>query len=158
MFNQFQPAFANVTQHLHRNASLRAIRNALRLGLPTPTALIPGTPLLHFLYKSRANVQFFAPSFNPHFASPVARRRLLNVYAALHAQLHGKPTSLKMVYGTGGEEAGIVSLAWSTPVFEMYAVAGEGTGRAALARAAESVVRWVSGEEGRVFIIGGAVF
>lgn len=95
------------------------------------------------------------PSFDPYFSSPLHKRQLLNLYAKLHAHIHAKPTTLKVVHDVG---TGYVALAWSTPLFEMYAVAPAGTGRAALKRSAEGVVGWVRREEERVFIIGGAVF
>jgi hypothetical protein len=142
-------------QQLQRNGGISSILSAVRLGRPTTTDIIPGTVLRHFLYKSRGNVQFFSPSFAPHFSTPVARRRLLNLYARLHSHLHGKPASLKIHYEMS---VSVISLAWSTPLFEMYAVADGRTTRQALARAAERVVGWVRREEERVFIIGGAVF
>ena len=49
------------------------------------------------------------------------------------------------------------SLAWVTPLFELYGVAGPRTRREALAQSANRVVQWVRREEERVFIIGGAV-
>ena len=49
------------------------------------------------------------------------------------------------------------SLAWVTPLFEFYGVAGPGTRREALAQSANRVIQWVRREEERVFIIGGAV-
>ena len=51
-----------------------------------------------------------------------------------------------------------LALAWSTPLFELYAVAPANTSRAALAQIANKVIQWVRREEERVFIIGGAVF
>jgi|TARA_R110002003_G_scaffold68_13_gene6149 hypothetical protein len=51
-----------------------------------------------------------------------------------------------------------IALAWSTPLFELYAVAPANTSRAALAQSANRIVQWVRKEEERVFIIGGAVF
>jgi hypothetical protein len=95
------------------------------------------------------------PSYAPSFASPIDRRRLLTLYAHLHATLHAKPTSLKIHHETGSS---YIALAWSTPLFELYAVAPPNTSRAALAQGAMKIVQWVRREEERVFIIGGAVF
>lgn len=95
------------------------------------------------------------PSFAPYFASPLDRRRLLSLYAHLHATLHARPAPLKIHHEVGGAW---VALAWSTPLFELYAVAPPNTARAALAQGAMKVVQWVRREEERVFIIGGAVF
>ncbi|OAK99786.1 vacuolar fusion protein MON1 [Phaeosphaeriaceae sp. SRC1lsM3a] len=144
-----------LVESLKRNGSIEVINQAVKTDRPSCTDIIPGTPLRHFLYKSRGNVQFVMPSFDPYFSSPLHKRQLLNLYAKLHAHIHAKPTTLKVVHDVG---TGYVALAWSTPLFEMYAVAPAGTGRAALKRSAEGVVGWVRREEERVFIIGGAVF
>ena len=50
-----------------------------------------------------------------------------------------------------------VALAWVTPVFELYCVAGPTASRNALAHSANKVVQWVRNGEERIFIIGGAV-
>jgi hypothetical protein len=142
-------------QALTLNHSITHIHTAVRTGRPTCTDIVPGSPLRHFLYKSRGNVQFFQPSFHPYFSTPLERRRLLTLYAHLHSTLHAKPTSLKIHHETGSS---CIALAWSTPLFELYAVAPPNTSRAALAQGAMKVVQWVRREEERVFIIGGAVF
>lgn len=131
------------------------IKDAVRTDRPSTVSIVPGTPLRHFLYKSRGNVQFVMPSYSPYFSSPLQKRHLLNLYAKLHATLHAKPTTLKVVHETNTTN---VALGWSTPLFELYAVAPAGTGRSALKMSAERVVQWVRREEERVFIIGGAVF
>ncbi len=81
--------------------------------------------------------------------------RLLNLYNKLHYNLHGKPTTLKVHHETNTTS---IALAWSTPLFELYAVAPVNTSRAALAQGANKIIQWVRREEERVFIIGGAVF
>lgn len=81
--------------------------------------------------------------------------RLLNLYNKLHANLHNKPTALKVHHETSTTS---IALAWSTPLFELYAVAPANTSRAALAQGANKIIQWVRREEERVFIIGGAVF
>jgi len=81
--------------------------------------------------------------------------RLLSLYNKLHASLHSKPSALKIQHETSTT---CTALAWSTPLFELYAVAPASVSRAALAQSANRVVQWVRREEERVFIIGGAVF
>jgi hypothetical protein len=127
----------------------------VRLGRPSCTDIVPGSPLRHFLYKSRGNVQFSMPSYTPYFSSALDRRRLMSLYAHLHAALHAKPAGLKIHHETS---SACIALAWSTPLFELYAVAPPNTSRAALAQGAMKIVQWVRREEERVFIIGGAVF
>lgn len=65
----------DVVALLEKNGSMALIKDAVRKGRPRVTDIIPGTQLLHFLYKSRANVQFTMPSFSPHFNTLIARRR-----------------------------------------------------------------------------------
>jgi len=141
---------------LHRTRSLHAIQEAIQRGRPHPTDLIPGTVLRHFLYKSRAHVQFFMPSLAvAAYETPRLRRRLLSIYHELHASMHTKHAGVRMYHGVSASHA---ALAWVTPLFELYCVAGASTGRNALAQSANKVVQWVQREEERVFLIGGAVF
>ncbi len=65
----------NVVTLLEKNGSMALIKDAVRRGRPKVSDIVPGTPLLHFLYKSRANVQFTMPSFSPHFNTLITRRR-----------------------------------------------------------------------------------
>ena len=51
------------------------VRSALRQGRPSTTDLIPGTVLRHFLYKSKGNVQFVMPAYEPEYGTLLARRR-----------------------------------------------------------------------------------
>jgi hypothetical protein len=73
----------------------------------------------------------------------------------LHTALHSRPVHPKIHHSTSTTHT---SLAWSTPVFELYAIAPANTQRAALAQAANRLIQYVRREEERVFIIGGAVF
>lgn len=65
----------DVVDQLEKNGSMNIIKAAVRQGRPKTTDIVPGTPLRHFLYKSRANVQFAMPSFDPYYNSLVNRRR-----------------------------------------------------------------------------------
>ncbi|KAF4556217.1 putative trafficking protein Mon1 [Elsinoe fawcettii] len=146
---------------MRSNNSLATIQASMRAGRPSTTSLIPSaltanqSVIRHFLYKSRGNVQYVMPSYEPHFHTQVAKRRLLSLYGELSAALHGKAGKCKVVHSVGRDAA---ALAWETPLFELYVVAKPGTGRDLLARGANRVVNWVRREEERVFIIGGAVF
>lgn len=145
----------DVVAQLEKNGSLEVIKEAVRKGRPNTTDIVPGTQLRHFLYKSRANVQFTMPSFSPDFSSLLARRRLMTLYHNLHASTHAKHSHLKVLHCVSKDS---ISLAWTTPIFEFYCVAGPNASRAALAQGANKVIQWVKREEERVFIIGGAVF
>jgi hypothetical protein len=64
-----------VVAQLQKNGSLEIIKKAVRAGRPSTTDIVPGTQLRHFLYKSRANVQFTTSSYTPHFNSLISHRR-----------------------------------------------------------------------------------
>jgi hypothetical protein len=141
---------------LAKSKMLAALAAAMQAGRASCSSLFPnGTPLKHFLYKSRGNVQFTMPSFEPHFGGAVARRKLMTLYAQLHEAVHARNSHLKVLHAVS-EDA--TALAWVTPVFELYCVAGPGAARQAVTQAANRVVHWIRREEERVFIIGGAVF
>ncbi len=144
-----------IIEDMDKSGSMTIIKAAVRRGRPTITDIVPGTVLRHFLYKSRANVQFTMPSYEPHFTTLLARRRLLSLYHTLHASMHAKSAHLKVHHCISREST---SLAWITPLFELYCVAGPHASRNALAQSANKVIQWVRREEERVFIIGGAVF
>jgi hypothetical protein len=167
---------------LTKTGYLSLIRSAAAEGRPKIQTLAPGAQIAHFLYKSRANVQFCMSSlFEPHTspspppptsASPppstsaaatqaseaerlLSRRRLMTLYHELHAAMHAKHSHLKVLHAVSEDAA---SLAWITPVFEFYCVAGPNVSRAALAQGANRAVQWAKREEERLFIIGGGVF
>lgn len=142
---------------------LSTIRTSMQAGRPSITDIAPGTPIRHFLYKSRANVQFTMPSSDTEIGSPIAWRRLMTTYANLHGAVHGRGGAGGAVGGAGVKVFSCVSrqyvaLVWVRPGFELYVVAGAGANRNALAIGAGRVVQWVRREEERVFILGGAVF
>ena len=53
---------------------------------------------------------------------------------------------------------GAASLAWITPVFEFYCIAGPNVSRAVMTQGANKIIQWAKREEERLFIIGGGVF
>jgi hypothetical protein len=116
----------------------------------TPTDIIPGTPIRHFLYKSRQNVQFTMPDW-----AKINRRRIMTLYHKLHAAVHTKHAHLKVCFCSRKQEE---ALAWVLPAFELYVVAAPGAKREAVMKGAQRVVQWVRAEEERLFVIGGATF
>ena len=145
----------SIAAELDKNGSMALIKAAVRAGRPGATDIIPGTVLRHFIYKSKANVQFVMPSYEPDYTTLLARRKLLSLYHRLHASVHAKNAHLKVHHCISRES---ISLAWVTPLFELYCVAGPHASRNALAQSANKIVQWARREEERVFIIGGGVF
>lgn len=145
----------DVAQQMAKNGSLALIREAVKAGRPSVAQVAPGSQISHFLYKSKANVQFCMSSLEPAFGGVLERRRLMTLYHELHASAHAKHTHLKVLHSVS-EDA--TSLAWLTPVFEFYCVGGPNMTRAAMAQGANKIVQWAKREEQRLFIIGGGVF
>lgn len=155
-FYSLQKMKQDLIVQLKKTGATTLLSAAIRRSRP-PTEQILGssTPLIHFLYKSRGNVQYFMPSYPPAFTTPFARRQVLSMYGSLQAAIHSRSTHPKILYGAGTH---LSSIAWATPVFELYAVAERDVERKVLAEAANRVVQYVRKEEERVFIIGGAVY
>ncbi|KAK2062555.1 trafficking protein Mon1 [Colletotrichum caudatum] len=144
-----------VAASLAKSGHLALIQAAVRAGRPRTTDIAPGGQISHFLYKSRANVQFSMSALDPVFSSLMARRRLMGLYHQLHAAAHAKHSHMRVLHSVA-EDA--TALAWITPVFEFYCVAGPNVSRPVLTQGANKVIQWARREEERIFIIGGGVF
>lgn len=169
----------NVSANLKKNGHLDIIKAAVKAGRSRVASVAPGSQISHFLYKSRANVQFCMSTLEP-FSGPskssrgdvvdeadeggqdapgedslAPRRRLMTVYHELHASMHARHSHLKVVHCVGRD---VTSLAWVTPIFEFYCVAGPNVSRAMMTQGANKIIQWAKKEEERLFIIGGGVF
>ncbi|EAW11273.1 guanine nucleotide exchange factor MON1 [Aspergillus clavatus NRRL 1] len=142
-------------EQMDKNESIKIIKEAIKRGRPTTTDIVPGTVLHHFLYKSRANVQFTMSAYGPESSSTFRLRRLMSTYNDLHSSVHAKHAHVKVHHCVSQSTS---SFAWVTPRFELYCVASPNANRNALAQSASKIVQWVQQEEERLFIIGGAVF
>ena len=76
-------------QDLEKSKSMEVIRAALRHGRPSTTDIIPGTVLRHFLYKSKGNVQFVMPSYEPEYGTLLARRRWVTDHSETMVSING---------------------------------------------------------------------
>lgn len=128
------------------------------------------------------------PSYEPHFGTPHAKRKLMSVYQALHSKIHrgigggAAAAGLKVLFERFGTW---LVVAWVEKGWEVYVVAqkrkgvggvvvagcrggnlGGGGGcdgleedeRRGLVEAAARIVWWVGKEEERCFVVGGGVF
>lgn len=145
----------NVAASLAQSGHLATIQAAARVGRPKTVDIAPGGQISHFLYKSRANVQFSMSALDPVYSSLIARRRLMTLYHQLHAAVHAKHSHMRVLHSVS-EDA--TSLAWITPIFEFYCVAGPNVSQAVVTQGANKVIQWARREEERIFIIGGGVF
>lgn len=164
----------NVADSLKKNGHLAIIKAATKAGRARVTSVAPGSQISHFLYKSRANVQFCMSSLEPFSgrvkgSQPseeeddaavlndglVSRRRLMTLYHELHASVHARHSHLKVMHCVGQDAT---SLGWVTPIFEFFCVAGPNVSRAMMTQGANKIIQWAKKEEERLFIIGGGVF
>lgn len=163
-----------VANSLKKNGHLDIIKAATKAGRARVTSVAPGSQISHFLYKSRANVQFCMSSLEA-FSGPtkgaqaideeadtstdddglVSRRRLMTLYHELHSLVHARHSHLKVMHCVGQDAT---SLGWVTPIFEFYCVAGPNVSRAIMTQGANKIIQWAKKEEERLFIIGGGVF
>jgi vacuolar fusion protein MON1 len=154
-FESMQSMKRYLVSEFHRTGSMRVISTALQAGRPSPTDIVPGTGVRHFLFKSKSNVQYFMPTLAHDFNTPDKRRQLMTVYHTLHASVHAKNAAVRVHHSVSPATS---ALAWVTPMFELYCVAGPSAARNALAQSANKIVQWIQREEERIFLIGGAVF
>ncbi|KAI1461991.1 vacuolar fusion protein MON1 [Annulohypoxylon moriforme] len=154
-FFDLQQMRNDVVVELKKKGHLDIIKTAVQQGRTKMNDIAPGTHVSHFLFKSRANVQFCMPSLLPTFSSLVSHRRLMSLYHNLHSTIHAKHTHVKVLHCIGEDST---SLAWITPIFEFYCVAGPNASRAVMTQGANKIIQWAKREEERLFIIGGGVF
>ncbi|KAI2633618.1 vacuolar fusion protein MON1 [Hypomontagnella submonticulosa] len=145
----------DVVAELKKRGHIDIIKTAAQQGRPKMNDIAPGAHISHFLFKSRANVQFCMPSLLPTFSSLISHRRLMSLYHNLHSTIHAKHTHVKVLHCVGEDTT---SLAWITPIFEFYCVAGPNASRTVITQGANKIIQWAKREEERLFIIGGGVF
>ncbi|KAI1490383.1 trafficking protein Mon1-domain-containing protein [Biscogniauxia mediterranea] len=145
----------DVVAELKKRGHLDIIKAAAQKGRPAVHEIAPGTHVSHFLFKSKANVQFCMPSLQPSFSSLISHRRLMTLYSHLYATIHVKHSPLKVLHCVNADST---SLAWVTSIFELYCVAGPNASRSVMTQGANKIIQWAKREEERLFIIGGGVF
>ncbi|KAK9240628.1 trafficking protein Mon1-domain-containing protein [Lipomyces kononenkoae] len=153
-FYELRKAKEDILENFTEENCIAPIDMAVNLGRYR-TADFGAPAIQHFLYKSRSNVQFTMPNFEPHFPDRKAQHELMCLYRRLHAAIHTKHTHLKVLYISRGSA---VALAWATHSFEVYCVASEQTSKAILAQGMDTIIAWIKREESRLFISNGAVF
>ncbi|KAK9432459.1 trafficking protein Mon1-domain-containing protein [Lipomyces doorenjongii] len=152
-FYELRKAKEDILENFTEENCMAPIDMAVQLGRYR-TADIGAPAIQHFLYKSRSNVQFTMPNYEPHFPDRKSQHELMCLYRRLHAAIHTKHTHLKVLYISRGSA---VALAWATHSFEVYCVASEQTSKATLAQGMDTIIAWIKREESRLFISNGAV-
>ncbi|CAN6667824.1 vacuolar fusion protein Mon1p [Trichomonascus vanleenenianus] len=162
-FFDLQQARHRIVERLEEQNLLEPIRQSLNRGRFKCVDL--SVPLIrHFLYKSKMNVQYVMPSFEPHYYEPMMRQQLMNLYHQMHGAVHSKASHNSGLASSGNlklfftSRQNTTALAWVTPSFELYCVAGPTTTKDAVSQSVRQTVSWIKQQEERLFVIGGAVF
>ena len=143
-------------QRQQPSSLLQPLRNAIANPRLSISTIAPGTPLIHFLYKSRLHVQFVMPETSAQVATALSWRYLMKRYSMLHSAVHSRGGGRNKMLHLRGRSA--MSGAWATQDFEIYAIAEGSASRQSVAKGMEMVVKWCKKEEERLFVVGGAVF
>jgi hypothetical protein len=157
-FFELQEAKVNILDEMKEKQLIDPIQQSIKKGR-FKCMDIPAPLIRHFLYKSKQNVQFVMPSFEPHFYEKHSKQRLLYLYHQLHGIAHTRQQyaggNLKIFHSV---RQNLTALAWLTPSFEIYCVTGAPTTKDAISQTVRQVVTWIKQQEERLFVIGGAVF
>lgn len=158
-FFELREAKQQILSQMEDKGLIKALERAEERGRFKPVDV--AVPMVrHFLYKSRAHVQYVMPSYETHYYEPHMQRGLLTFYHQLHAQVNsdssrGSNNGWRFMHLVRNS---CIGFAWITPSFELYCVSGPNVSRATLAASIHSIAKWVSQHRERLFVIGGAVF
>lgn len=147
-FFELQQVYSSIMEQINQHDLLTPLKQAVDRGR-RKTADLHSPEILHFLYKSRANVQYFQSSLeelgDQQFTLKLG-------YSQLQAYMHDN--RLRICHT---RYPNLVLLAWQTPAFEMFCAA-KPLSKDALSEAVRKVLIWVRKHEERLFITAGATF
>ena len=116
---------------------------------------VGATPVRHFLYKSRGNVQFTMPNAEEPSVANYEHREILQVYRQLHGSIHSKTSQSRFLFVSLKR---FCALAWVSSTFELYCIAPLSCSKQGLIGLARVITQWIRQEHERLFISSGAIF
>ena len=111
--------------------------------------------LLHFVYKSRSTSQYTSPELEAPYNNPDEEERLFGLYLYLHHHIHSSGQPLKILCHVGCKE---MLLGWVTSGFELYATFNPLVTKPMAINAINRLLKWITNEEDRLFILNSPVF
>ncbi|TPX50273.1 hypothetical protein SeLEV6574_g01012 [Synchytrium endobioticum] len=109
-----------------------------------------GVPIIrHFIFKSRALVQYTQPAPSPPYTNKQDWKRLLLLYQHAHSKLYKRPHASKVVFNVGAAES---VLAVATSTHELYISFGPLITKTAAVAAANGLQKWVQRWEQGLFL------
>lgn len=144
----------NVLEKLKKYKCFQAINEAL--GNESYRIGDVGIPnLLHFVYKSRSTSQYTSPELEAPYNNPEEEERLFDLYLYLHHHIHSSGQPLKILCHVGSKE---MLLGWVTSGFELYATFNPLVTKPIAINAINRLLKWITNEEDRLFILNSPVF
>ncbi|ORZ10533.1 MON1-like protein A-like protein [Absidia repens] len=111
--------------------------------------------LLHFMYKSKTQIQFTSPGPYGKYADETNCRRLYRLYQYVFNRMHSRSKPLKLYYHHDDKE---VILGWITSTFELYVVYASDTPKSVIISHSNQLLRWIKKNDDNLFILNSPVF
>ncbi|KAI8331316.1 MON1-like protein A-like protein [Chlamydoabsidia padenii] len=111
--------------------------------------------LLHFMYKSKTQIQFTSPDYSGMYTDDIHRKRLYRLYQYVFDRMHSRTRALKLYYHHNDQE---VILGWITSSFELYVVYTPDTPKSVIISQSNQLLRWIKKNDDNLFILHSPVF
>ncbi|KAI9320679.1 MON1-like protein A-like protein, partial [Dichotomocladium elegans] len=142
-----------IVETLQKEAILEKIVDASEQNYRIENVGVPG--LAHFLYKSKAHVQFTCPDFSAPYTNDTHCKRLFRLYQYVYDRMHNRARPLKLYFHENEHE---IILGWITSSFELYVVFKPGTSKRNIISSSNHLLRWIRRNEDNLFILDSPVF
>jgi hypothetical protein len=113
---------------------------------------IPG--LRHFVFKSKATLQYSSPDLAEPFANQDDFEILFKGYQFIHRRLSSKTSA--MIHYHGSQT--LTTFGWNSNAFEIYVTMAPFISKSSAAAAVNNLIRWIQKEEDSLFITKPPVF
>ncbi|ORZ37784.1 vacuolar fusion protein MON1 [Catenaria anguillulae PL171] len=151
-FAEMHEAKERVHEYMLKNGLILESKH-LESPLDAGSPLIQEPHLKHFVYKSKAHVQFLQiGSTGGDYHTAPSADLIQTKYARLSAALHDRETPLKLLWCEGDQD-GHSYMGWNSGGCEVYAIWDAAVPRATATRNANAIVKWVKANEEDLFIL-----
>ncbi|ORX62874.1 MON1-like protein A-like protein [Hesseltinella vesiculosa] len=152
-FYQLSERKIKLVQDLDKEQLLEKLQQA---AIKSYTMADTGIPnICHFMYKSKAHIQFTCPDYTGPYADDTNRKRLHRLYQFVYDRMHTRSRPLKLYYHRDQNE---VILGWIMSSFELYTVFSHDTSKPSMITHSNQLLRWIKKQEDNLFILNSPVF
>ncbi|KAF2355387.1 Vacuolar fusion protein Mon1 [Trinorchestia longiramus] len=154
-FFTLSQAKQKITEKLRRQHILEKMVYRGGEGGGYTAAAVGCAELRHFLYKNKALAQYTAPVYSPPYQTEETMVVPVSIYERLQQRLQCQERPLKMIYTAADDHA---TIAWETHEFELYAILEPLTTKQSAIDIVNKILKYVSQEEQRLFMLYPATF